>query len=289
MASFRPYFTLCRAYLSLFSACSAAAGFLLVPGRRVLPALAATASVFLLACGASALNQWQERDRDAAMERTRRRPLPSGELSPSAALALAVLLAFAGLLALSLSGGLAAAVLGVLALAWYNGVYTYLKRVTAFATVPGALVGMAPPAIGWVSAGGRISDPRLAAVCFLFFLWQVPHFWLLLLRHGEEYERAGLPSLTGKMSKPQIARITFSWISAAAVATLILPLFGPARAPAVYFSLVLLAVWLVWSGRTLMGRHPDGFPAPLLFRKINVYLFLAMSLLVLENLWFGAL
>jgi protoheme IX farnesyltransferase len=188
---------------------------------------------------------------------------------------------------LAFSGGIKAAGLGVLAIAWYNGVYTYLKRTTAFASVPGAAVGMVPPAIGWVSAGGPLFDARLAAVCFIFFLWQVPHFWLLLLRHGKEYEHAGLPSLTRIMSRQQISRITFIWICAAAAASLALPLYGSMRSPLLSLTLIPLAMWLVWSSRALAGREPMTAPSPPLFRRINLYLFLLMSLLVLGTLMQG--
>jgi protoheme IX farnesyltransferase len=178
-----------------------------------------------------------------------------------------------------------ASVLGVLALFWYNGVYTYLKKKTAFAAVPGAAVGMVSPAIGWVSAGGDLFDPRIAAVCFIFFMWQIPHFWLLLLNHGKEYEQAGLPSLTRVMSKPQIGRVTFAWIVAAAIAGLSLPLYGSIRSPA-YLLLIPCAGWIIWSGRMLTGKRPAGPLSPGLFKKINIYLFLIMSLLSLEHIIF---
>jgi protoheme IX farnesyltransferase len=144
---------------------------------------------------------------------------------------------------------------------------------------------MIPPAIGWISAGGEIVDLRLASICLIFFLWQVPHFWLLVLSHGEDYERAGLPSLTRVMSGTQIARITFVWIVAAAIAGLALPLYGSVRSPLVYCSFILSALWLVWNGRSLTGHHPSLFSVPILFRKINIYLFLIMSLLSLENIF----
>ncbi len=144
---------------------------------------------------------------------------------------------------------------------------------------------MVPPAIGWVSAGGALLDPRIVAICFLFFLWQVPHFWLLLLNHGDEYEHAGLPSLTGVMSKPQIARVTFIWIVAAAIASLSLPLYGPMRSPGLYLILVPCAGWLIWHGRVLMEKGPDISLSPALFKKINIYLFLIMSLLTLETIF----
>ena len=205
MSSLKTYFTLCRATIAIFAAASAATGYLLAPHRQITGVFPAAGAVFLLACGASALNQYQEQDIDEKMERTRTRPLPSGSIAASHALALSCALVLAGLALLVHACGVKAALLGLFALLWYNGIYTHLKKMTAFAAVPGAAVGMVPPAIGWVSAGGAVLDPRIAAICFLFFLWQVPHFWLLLLNNGEEYEQAGLPSLTRVMSRPQIA------------------------------------------------------------------------------------
>ena len=201
MSSLKSYLTLFRATISIFAAASAATGYFLAPHRQITGVFPVAGAVFLLACGASALNQYQERYIDARMERTRTRPLPSGSITASHALSLSCALVLAGLASLAYACGTKAALLGLFALLWYNGIYTHLKKRTAFAAVPGAVVGMVPPAIGWVSAGGALLDPRLAAICFLFFLWQVPHFWLLLLIHGEEYEQAGLPSLTGVMSR----------------------------------------------------------------------------------------
>jgi protoheme IX farnesyltransferase len=284
MQYIKPYLTLCRVWISLFAACSAATGFFLVPGRHASGVPIPVAAVFLLACGASALNQYQERDIDAKMKRTQGRPLPSGAVTPSRAIIVSAALMFAGLSFAFLAGPVAFA-LALLALVWYNGVYTYLKRVTAFAAIPGAAVGMIPPAIGWASYGAAF-DGKIAATCFIFFLWQVPHFWLLILNHGEDYERAGLPSLTGIMSKTQIARITYVWITAAAVASLALPLYGPLRTPAIYFLLLSLAFWLIWSGKALTERHSLPSLSSALFRKINIYLFIMMSLLTAEGIFF---
>ncbi len=282
----KPYLTLCRVYISLFAACSASTGFFLAPHHRTGDVLIPTAAVFLLACGASALNQYQERDIDAKMERTRRRPVPSGIISPARAFSLSLALMIIGLILAVYAAGAKAAVLGFIAVFWYNGVYTRLKRITAFASLPGAVVGMIPPAIGWASAGGVLLDVRLTAVCFVFFMWQVPHFCLLMLRHGEEYERAGLPSLTKAMSRAQIARITFAWIVAASIASLALPLYGSAQTPMIYFSFIPLALWLIWSERSLTGKRPLLPPSPVLFKKINIYLFLIMSLLSIESIFF---
>lgn len=287
MKRLKPYLTLCRIYISLFAAFSAATGYFLASSHHALGVLAPTTAVFLLACGASALNQYQERDFDAKMERTRHRPLPAETMLPIHALSSSLMLIGAGLLMLAHSGGTMAAGLGGLSVLWYNGVYTYLKRMTAFASVPGAAVGMLPPAVGWVSAGGPVLDARLGVVCFIFFMWQVPHFWLLMLRHGEEYETAGLPSPARVMSKSQIAHVTYAWIFAAAVATLLLPLYGVVKSPVLYVALIPAAAWLVWSGRSLAARRPLLAYSPLLFKKINIYLILIMSLLVLENIFFN--
>jgi heme o synthase len=283
MSFLKPYFTLCRVYVSLFAACSAATGFFLAPDHRAAGVFIPVAAVLFLACGASALNQYQERQIDARMERTRNRPVPSGIISPGAALSLSLALVIVGLSLLACDGGAKASGLGFAALLWYNGVYTGLKKITALASLPGAVVGMIPPAIGWTSAGGALLDARLAAICLIFFLWQVPHFWLLLLTHGEEYERAGLPSLTRVMSKAQVSRVTFAWIVAASVASLALPLYRSVTSPAIILAFVPLAAWLIWNERSLAGIRPPLPPSPVLFRKINIYIFLIMSLLSIDG------
>jgi protoheme IX farnesyltransferase len=284
MLYMKPYLTLCRVWISLFAACSAATGFFLGPYHRAMDVLIPAAAVFLLACGASALNQYQERHIDAKMERTQKRPLPSGAMTPVRAIIVSASMMIGGLL-LAAAAGPISVLLGLGALLWYNGIYTGLKRVTAFAAIPGAAVGMIPPAIGWVASGGGLLDPRIAAICFLFFLWQVPHFWLLILKHGAEYERAGLPSLTRVMSKEQLARITSAWITASAVASFALPLYGPGRTVPIYYLLIALALWLIWSGKSLTEK--ESFPqlSSLLFKKINIYLFVMMSLLTLESIF----
>lgn len=274
--------SLSRAGLSFFAACSAATGCLLVPTGTPGTALLAALSVFLLACGASALNQVQEQDIDSLMERTRSRPVASGILTTRSGLVIALTFIVPGLFLIGLKGPVPL-FLGIAAILWYNGLYTYLKRRTAFAAIPGAIVGAIPPAVGWTAGGGGLLDLRLLALCAIFFLWQVPHFWLLLLRHGEEYEKAGLPSLTRVMSRLQIARVSFIWILSAAAATLLLPLFGLLSSPLLCWALVLPAVWLAWRGAALIKISPLS-SAPALFRTINIYLFILMTLLSFQGI-----
>jgi heme o synthase len=275
---------LCRAWIAFFAACAAVTGGLLASQQSYSIVGMTALAVFVLAAGASALNQYQERAIDARMKRTRHRPLPTRVISPSLALSIALLLIFAGLSLLALAGGEGPAFLGMIALAWYNGAYTYLKRVTAFAAVPGAIVGMIPPVIGWTAAGGRLTDPRLLIVCLLFFLWQVPHFWLQVLHHGEEYEQAGLPSLSKVLGKKQIVRITAIWICSTAAASLMLPLYGNLTSPLLYCPLLIAATWMMVKGVNLVAaqRTPDLWLAA--FRHLNIFIFVVMSLLSTERI-----
>ncbi|MGE5843513.1 MAG: protoheme IX farnesyltransferase, partial [Syntrophaceae bacterium] len=227
----RIYLCLCKARISLFSSLSAAMGFILAadPAWETFPAL--LAGVFLLACGACALNQYQERDADARMARTTKRPIPSGKIRPAHALGVALLLILSGEGLLLFTGTAAVPLLGIAAVLWYNVLYTGLKRVSAFAVVPGALVGAIPPAMGWSAGGGSLADPSLAALVFFFFMWQVPHFCLHLLTYGREYTEAGLPSLTDVFRAEQLERLTFQWVSATAVSALLLGLSGLLQSP----------------------------------------------------------
>lgn len=283
MMNTKPYLTLCRIGISALTACSAATGFILSSRHPSATMMVPAAAVFLLACGSSALNQFQERKTDALMERTRQRPLPAGVMGPLKALIVSLMLMAAGLLLLGTAGPVPVA-LGLSAIPWYNGLYTWLKKKTAFAAVPGAVIGAVPPAIGWTAAGGALLDAGLFALCALFFLWQVPHFWLLVLRHGDEYEQAGLPTLGKVFSKRQLERLTFVWTIATAATTLALPLYGITKSPAAYLVLLPASLWLAGISTVLLRR--DMLPGAYLFtfRRINIYLLLIMAALALDSL-----
>jgi protoheme IX farnesyltransferase len=243
----------------------------------ILPAL----GVFFAACGSSALNQVQEARYDRLMERTRRRPIPSGRIEPRWALFVAVLYLAIGfnLIANVDTHTGTLLLLTALSVLWYNGVYTYLKRVTAFAVVPGALVGALPPLIGWAAAGGVISDPTILELAFFLALWQIPHFWLLLLLYGEDYRRAGLPTVITLFSTRQIIHITFSWIVAVAAAGLLLAVTSGSTFPWNVLFLVA-SLWLVFgTGPLLLGKQPPERWPLRAFLRINLYALFVMVLL----------
>ncbi len=277
----RSYLGLCKARISLFSSLSAAMGFILAAGAawKIFPAL--FAGVFLLACGACALNQYQERDADARMARTATRPIPSGKIHPGRALGMALLLILSGEGLLLSTGNAAVPLLGAIAVCWYNILYTGLKRVSAFAVVPGALVGAIPPAMGWSAGGGSLADPSLAALVFFFFMWQVPHFCLHLLTYGNEHAEAGLPSLTDVFSRDQMERLTFQWVSATAVSALLLGLSGLLQSPLAKACLAAASLWLVSGAISLMLRHEENHE--LLFRRTNSFMLVVMALSLMDK------
>ncbi len=269
---------LTKVRIAVLSTASAATGWLLY-ARAFSPAmLPAVAGVFLLAAGAGALNQYQERDLDALMHRTARRPIPSGRMRARTALGIALALIATG--ALCLAPAPTAVLLGVFTVLWYNGVYTPLKRVSAFAAIPGGLVGSVPPVIGWAAAGGAPTDPRILAVAFFFFVWQVPHFWLLLLRIGDDYARAGLPTLTRLFTRRQLARIIYVWMIATAVACVSMPMFGVASASWAFAGLAAASAWLGWHATIMVRSHGQ----VLAFHQINMYALLVITLLSLSVL-----
>ena len=248
------------------------AGYVLAHGgvSWQLPLL--TLGVFLIACGSATINHIQDRDIDGRMQRTMGRPLPSGRITEQYAWGVAVVALVVGSALILLVGNVVAMVLGLLAVFWYNVVYTPLKRVTAFAAVPGGVVGGIPPILGWVAAGGNWADPRILVVGFFFFVWQVPHFWLLLLfTAGRDSEKAGLPSLTNLFSHDQLARITFMWIFATAMACVSIPLFGVIANPWINIGLFAAGLWLVWKATGIL-RSPQGVGVfRTAFKHINLY------------------
>ncbi|HEY2379805.1 MAG TPA: heme o synthase [Terriglobia bacterium] len=144
----------------------------------------------LVASGASALNQYFERDLDARMVRTRNRPLPDGRLVPNEALIFSALISAAGVLYLMLFVNLLTGLIGAATLGGYVLVYTPLKTRTVLCTLIGAFPGAAPPVMGWTAARGEVDAIALSLFAILF-LWQMPHFFAIAWIFTEDYMRAG--------------------------------------------------------------------------------------------------
>jgi protoheme IX farnesyltransferase len=194
--------------------------------------------ILFMSMGSSTFNHVQERRTDRLMQRTAGRPIPAGRISVSGALTAGILFALAGLVLLLLTGSLLAAFLGVFTLAWYNLVYTPLKKVTPFAVLPGAVIGALPPMIGWAAAGGSLADPEILLISFFLFIGQMPHYWLLLIKIGDEFRTAGLPVITGIFSPTRLQNLSFVWIAAAAVTVLVFPVSGIMHSTIISFVMV---------------------------------------------------
>lgn len=208
--------------------------------------------ILLMAISASVLNQIQEVELDSKMNRTRFRPLPATRIKLQHATIFFLINLISGMAIICYAGNLKAAIIALITVIWYNGVYTYSKRITAFAVVPGALTGALPPLIGWVAAGGGLWEKPIIFIEFLIFTGQIPHFWLLIMKFGEEYKQAGIPSLTGIFTRTQINRLTFSWVVSSVVAALFLCYFEIIRSRLLIGILVIASIFIIWQFSNLL-------------------------------------
>ncbi len=238
--------------------------------------------IFLLACGASALNQFQEKEQDAKMARTKDRPLPSGRISPNQALLIALLLLFSGFVILASGFLWICLILGIINILWYNGFYTWLKKKTAFAVVPGALAGVIPVFMGWSAAGGSMAGWPVFLLAFFLFIWQIPHFWLLMLKYADDYRLAGFPVMTDTFNSSQFSNIIVAWMIGATGTSLLLVLSGfwiffLSKVMIMGMNLLILTLFVYQLYFTKNPRYK------LMFITMNVFLLLVLSFLVVEK------
>ena len=150
---------------------------------------------YLSAGGAGAFNHWYDRDIDLRMARTADRPVPSGRVSPRAALTYGIVLAVLAFVLLASTVNLLAALLSLSGFVGYVGVYTlWLKRRTVQNIVIGGAAGAVPPLVGWAATTGTIGGEALYLFAIVFF-WTPPHFWALSLLMKDEYAKVGVPML----------------------------------------------------------------------------------------------
>ena len=241
------------------------------------------AGVFLMSCSSAAINHIQEYKTDALMPRTKNRPIPSGRISLKGAIWVAISFFAYGAFILLASFPPIVFLTSVLTLVSYNLIYTPLKKVTAFAVVPGSLVGALPPYIGWFAGGGALVDERIIWVALFFFIGQIPHFWLLLLMFGKEYTLAGYPSLNSVFSDNQIKRLSYTWILATIATAFVVSIKVLQGSTAMFFLLIYI-FYLLFSLTAGILIKKD-IPVRASFLKLNFLYLLMMVLLILDSIY----
>ena len=267
-------------------------GLLVAPGR-LHPVLALTA-ILCIAVGAGAagaINMWYDRDIDAVMRRTARRPIPDGRIAPADALGFGIALAVASVLVMGLATNIAAGASLAASIAFYVFVYTiWLKRRTPQNIVIGGAAGAFPPLIGWVAVTGHVALTPLVLFAIIFF-WTPPHFWSLALYAHGDYARAGVPMLPvaagARATRRQIMLYTLFLVPL----TLLPWALGEAGRIYGFAALglglgFLVSAWRVWrdvqdeAGRSLTKDAP----ARAAFRYSILYLFVLFAAFVVDRL-----
>ena len=268
--------------ISLPVALSAFTGYALKTGLFDGQAWMLMAGVFLMSCSSGAINHIQEYKTDALMPRTKNRPIPSGKISLKGAIGVTLGFFAYGAFLLIANFPILVFITSLVTLLSYNLIYTPLKKVTAFAVVPGSLVGALPPYIGWFAGGGDWANEQIFWVALFFFIGQIPHFWLLLLMFGKEYELAGFPSLHSLFNDNQIKRLSFTWILAT-IATAIVVSITVLKGSVSQFFLLFYIFYVLFSlsGSILFKHDIKARPA---FFKLNFLYLLMMIILIADSL-----
>ncbi len=280
----RYHLQVAKAPLCLLVAFSAFFGYLLVPFQPLEPGFYVFCGVFLLATGAASLNSVQERLTDQSMGRTRHRPLAQGLVSRQHGLLQARILLAAGFLILyACFSSLGPVLGGLISVFLYNLIYTPLKHRSVWAIFPGAMCGALPPYIGWLAAGGFYGSTLIIAVMSLFVVWQIPHFWLVVLDNQQDYHAGDIPSLLKIMPARSLKWISIVWILALVsilhIIILLLVELPPPVTPIISFgSLMFLGFYAYQLG--VVNRVSYRF----LFIALNILMFSIMAVFIICSL-----
>ncbi|MCU0945313.1 MAG: heme o synthase [Rubritepida sp.] len=289
----RDWITLLKPRVLTLVVYTGVAGLLVAPGS-LHPVLALTAilCITVAAGAAGAINMWYDRDIDAVMRRTQRRPIPAGRISADGALAYGVLLGAASVALMGLATNWLAAAILAGSILFYVVIYTmWLKRRTPQNIVIGGAAGAFPPLIGWVAVTGSVDALPLVLFAIVFF-WTPPHFWALSLWAHQDYARAGVPML------PVVAGARETRRQVLIYTLLLVPLTllpwamgfsgwlyaGAALLLGAGFLRHALAVWRDAQDAEGVSLAED-LPAKRCFKYSISYLFLLFGALVVDRLW----
>lgn len=263
--------------ITFFVGMSAIFGYVIAANEISTSMILPVMGIFFLSCGSAALNHYQERHTDSLMHRTSNRPIPAGKISPRSVLSLVLAVSAVGGALVLFAGNSTSFILSLLAFASYNAIYTPLKKVTPFAVIPGSFVGAFPVMAGWSAAGGYVFDQRLLAITGFFFVWQVPHFWLLMDMYDSDYKRANFPTLRKYFDKKTLGLLTYCWIAIVFLSSVFFITTGVVNNVPTQIAIAVLGIWLVIGTRGIISGDSDGRTNKVAFMKINIYV-LAITL-----------
>jgi protoheme IX farnesyltransferase len=277
-----------RFYLSLAVSLSALFTYLIKTNQPGMEILLPWLGVLLLALGTSALNQIQEVHHDKLMNRTLDRPYASGRYSFKKAFTISISIILSALVLLYFTMGIMGIYFTLFTILIYNVIYTKLKPITHWALILGSFLGVISPTIGWLVASNleltSLIDLKFMYIFILFFVWQVPHFWLLVLINNEDYKQAGFPTLKDKIGQDGLMRTIAIWnlISAANGIAVILA----AQTNQILWILTIsISMYIVYSSYILFTtKEIIGKFFKIRFMEINTYILLIMIFLIIDNL-----
>lgn len=238
-------------------------------------------AVLLLALGVSSLNQVQEYKEDALMPRTKNRPIAAKRISVRAGFFISFLLILSSFIFIYLSLDILGIVIFTSVIVLYNLFYTKAKKTTVYAAVYGASLGVIPPLIGWLSANGEITDIRFIALGLFYFIWQIPHFWLLTLKFNKDYKKANFPTVVDKFGIEGLERVTFIWLLLTVICGLFLILVFYKISLIILILLIALNIYTIYSIFSLRFEHKYLKN----FITINLYMLLTMTLLMIDKVF----
>lgn len=263
------FIELTKPRIGLMVLCTVAVGAIAaagdIPRGIVLPAV--LIGVGLTAAGSSVFNQVIERDIDAKMARTARRPLPAGRVSLREAIVLGTVLSLLGLLVMALATPPLATALTLLSLALYVGAYTPLKQVSVFNTLVGAIPGALPAMIGWVAVTGTLA-PEAWVLFGVVFFWQFPHFMAIAWMYREQYRFAGLRMLPSSERGRVVACALASSYCLALLPTSLWPAAQGLRGPIYFWGALALGLQYLGSSAVFSIRPSDRAARRLLWTSL---------------------
>ena len=274
----KDFFIVTKFVLSFAVSLSALFAYIMAKGEIGLDMFLATLAVLFVAMGVSTLNQVQEYRSDAKMTRTKNRPIASGRMTPQTGTIIALSLIALSMLLIYNLLGLTGVNLFMFAFIWYNAMYTPLKKKSALAVIPGAILGVIPPAIGWLVAGHSLKELEFIAIAAYYFIWQVPHFWLLVMLFHGDYKDGGYPTAMKLFGLSRLQRLTFVWLIFTIQAGIFLVWTFEVYPVTMLFT-ALVGLWAFISSFELLKSSFELKDARSVFWKINAS-FLAIVILL---------